>query len=120
KGEVRSSYRGGTVVAAVLEIVQSSSSIYVFMYTEESHSVSQVADFTVEPNDGVTLHYTYRNQPLPGAARSMEMHEGAASLLYHKDIDVLDGLYYTGRGRGTYGSLRFERVTTKVLRRFND
>jgi len=60
-GTVTSSWNNKTS-PAVLEITQSSSSIIVAMYTLQSESVSQTAEFEVRRADGrPILHYIYDN-----------------------------------------------------------
>lgn len=50
----------------------------------------------------------------------MEMHEGSVSLTLLEDIRVLDGTYYTGRGRQTHGTMRFAYSAPELLRRFRE
>jgi SMODS-associating 2TM, beta-strand rich effector domain len=94
--------------AAVLEITQTSSSIVVALYTMNSESVSQTAEFEVRRADGrPVLHYIYENHPYSPAPGSMERHEGTVALTYFAAKRMLEGSYYTGRGRQTFGTMTF-------------
>jgi hypothetical protein len=103
---------------AVLEIDQTASKVIVSLYTEGSQSVSQIADFKPATNGALQLHYSYRNEPAPHSPGSMQIHVGTGALTYFEDMNVLEGEYYTGRGRQTYGTMRFQFDSRTVLRRF--
>ncbi len=57
------------------------------------------------------VSYEYVNEPKPLAPTLMQIHRGFADLTLSLDGRVLDGDYYTGRGRQTYGSLHLEKET---------
>lgn len=116
-GHLKSSY-DNQELEAVLEIVRTSSAISVSLYGERSQSVSEIADFTVGSNNQTKLHYVYRNAPGSLSPESMQMHLGTVSLVCFTDARVLEGDYYTGRGRQTYGTMRFEFVGRALLHRF--
>ncbi len=116
-GRLKSSY-DNEELEAVLEIVQTSSAIAVSLYSERSHSVSEIADFTVGSNGQTRLHYVYRNAPASLSPDSMQMHLGTVALTYFADVRALEGDYYTGRGRQTYGTMRFEFSDRTLLHRF--
>ena len=116
-GRLHSSHNGEEL-EAVLEIVQTSSGISVSLYGERSQSVSEIADFTVGSNGQTKLHYVYRNAPGSLSPDSMQMHLGTALLVCFTDARVLEGDYYTGRGRQTHGTMRFEFAGRALLHRF--
>src|SRR6266852_1416362 len=97
-GQIKSSFNNEEL-DAVLEVVQTSSKVVVSLYTERSQSVSQIADFSVSTNGTTQLHYIYRNVPAPHTPDSMQMHVGTVALTFFEDVNVLEGEYYTGRGR---------------------
>ena len=72
----------------------------------QSHSISGTLKVTdiVNPE----LSYLYINQPKPSAPETMEIHRGTATL--ELKGDVLEGDYYTGLGRMTYGFLRLSKI----------
>jgi hypothetical protein len=115
-GRIKSSFKHEEL--AVIEIVQSSSRVVVSLYTERSQSVSQIADFTIAPNGQTQLHYIYRNTPALHSHESMQIHVGTVALTVFDDVRVLDGEYYTGRGRQTYGTMRFDFSARRLLHRF--
>ena len=89
------------------------------MYTMESESVSQTAEFEIRKGDGrPVLHYIYDNHPKSAAPGSMERHEGTAALTYFEEKRLLEGSYYTGRGRQTFGNMTFFYEKPKLFGRF--
>jgi len=48
----------------------------------------------------------------------MERHEGTAALTYFDDKHTLEGTYYTGRGRQTFGGMMFRFKEKKLYGRF--
>ena len=64
-------------------------------------------------SDAVLTH-TYRNRPTD-AEEDMQMHEGTAELTLRED-GAMDGIYYTGRGRKTHGTLTLRRVSAEEER----
>ena len=56
------------------------------------------------------LTYEYLNVPLPNAKKTMHIHRGNVRFSLETDGKVLEGEYYSGRGRQTFGISRFERV----------
>ena len=76
--------------------------------TEQSRSYSIAATLKVVDLANPELSYLYVNQPKALAPGSMEMHRGTSSL--ELKGSVLQGEYYTGRGRMTFGSIRLTRI----------
>lgn len=105
--------------AIVLEVRQTASRIELSGYTEQSESVSKVASFETRSDGGVYVTYAYENRPRSGTPQTMECHEGTTTLTYFDDIRVLQGSYYTGRGRHTDGTIRVTYDRRSLLRRFD-
>ena len=77
--------------------------------TSESHSLSGI--ILSESPVSKVLSYEFRNEPKPYAIDTMHVHRGTGRLALSKvdDAEVLDGEYFTGRDRQTYGTLHFEK-----------
>ena len=58
------------------------------------------------------LTYEFLNEPKSHTAATMAIHRGTASLRLQRSDreDVLEGEYYTGRGRTNHGALRLVRT----------
>ena len=55
------------------------------------------------------LVYTFVNEPRANAAPTMEMHRGTTWLRLGESGRVMEGHYYSGRGRQLYGDIALER-----------
>ena len=108
-GEVKSSYgqAGGTHSFSVI-ILQRWSKILVRLETEHSRSRSITASLTTSDVPNPELSYQYVNEPKSNAPGTMEMHRGTATL--ELTDSGLEGDYYTGRGRGEVGTIRFSQA----------
>lgn len=107
-GEIASSHdQGGQPLQVSVVISQRWSKILVELETEESHSKSVAASFLTGRSLSPELMYAYVNEPKPWAQKSMEIHKGTARLAFTGQ--ALEGDYYTGRGRGTVGSIRLTK-----------
>lgn len=84
--------------------------ISIVMETEYSKSQSEMVFFNTRSAEGISLSYLYRNNPNSSAVQSMNMHQGTVSLVIKEH--VLEGYYYTGRGRQTFGDLSLKRKNT--------
>lgn len=91
-----------------LTIAQSWTRISIAGRFGESESESEGFAFIRRRGPDAVLVHTYRNRPTTGSSTSMEMHEGTAELTLGRDGE-LRGRYYTGRGRGTQGTLSLTR-----------
>lgn len=94
-----------------VRINQTWTQIMVLLSSTTSDSHTLTASIEVNAPEGAVLTYQYENQPKPGAARTMEMHIGTARLVL-TDGQVLEGYYYSGRGRGEYGSIHLEQTNS--------
>lgn len=110
KGYGTSSYDGHKIRRpTTITITQSWTQICVSLKGEESGSDSLLAGIlTKEPR--VNLSYVYMNRPISGAPETMQIHYGTAELSLSRDGKILEGDYYSGRGRGTTGTLHVERT----------
>jgi hypothetical protein len=91
------------------QIDQTWTRIGVRLETTSSESISTIASMTTDQTEGVKLNYEYVNQPKATATTTMHMHRGFASLSLSEGNRILQGDYYTGRGRQTYGRLYLEK-----------
>jgi SMODS-associating 2TM, beta-strand rich effector domain len=116
EGNISSSFENHEVRhQASLQITQTWTQMRVILQTEHSRSHSLSASLiTVNPAD-INLSYEYFNEPRSSAATTMAPHRGAASLVLRQGEGsrILDGDYYSGRGRGNHGTLSFkeEQIT---------
>lgn len=109
--EFRSSYDDyKTAYPAEVDIKQSWSTLSVTLHAEKSRSQSEVAAINVDDGGTCWLIYEYLNEPSLEAKETMHAHRGTARLAVKSG--ELDGEYYTGRDRKTFGKLKFKRATT--------
>jgi len=113
RGHVVSSFDGHKKPHEVrIRITQTWTRIAILLSSDTSSSHTLTAAIQVRAPEGVVLSYQYENQPRPGAVKTMEIHLGTARLVFSDDR-VLEGYYYSGRGRQEYGSIHLERVQSK-------
>lgn len=113
-GTVKSSfnnYNPDKSVEATLRITQNWTQISIALETHYSKSRSLAATVITQDPHGVTLSYEYLNEPHPNAKSTMHAHRGTAILTLQSNGEVLEGEYYTGRGRGNFGILKFEKTS---------
>jgi hypothetical protein len=99
----------GRLHEGIIEIRQDWTRISIELRTDESRSWSTVATVATRPGGPIELCYQYMNEPLAGAPTELHAHRGTATLMLTPDGTVLEGEYYTGRDRQSYGTLRLER-----------
>jgi hypothetical protein len=58
----------------------------------------------------IMLSYEYINEPRVSATASMHMHRGTGRFVLSGGGNVLEGEYYSGRDRQTFGTVRLEKV----------
>ena len=93
-----------------LKIKQNWTRIEIKMETEESTSYSQIASILTDVSQDTFLNYYYQNKPEPDASPDMGKHEGTAMLTYKNGNKLkLEGYYFTGRDRETYGKVYLEK-----------
>jgi len=113
EGHLTSSYDGNQH-AITVKIRQDWTRICISLYTANSVSHSRVASLLTNDSGGVTLSYEYINEPRADASASMVPHRGMTSL-YLENANILDGSYYTGRGRNTFGLMRMHRTQHETV-----
>jgi hypothetical protein len=94
---------------ATLKISQHWTHISIVLESERSGSKSQIAAILTKDLNIAILSYEYMNEPLPDAEDTMHMHRGTARLVLKDNGNLLEGDYYTGKGRETFGRLIFGR-----------
>ncbi len=110
EGHVLSSYDRHTRQYPVrVRIEQTWSEICISLTGERSRSSSELAGILTKARP-VTLGYVYLNNPEEASPDTMYMHRGTTQLRLGDDPTILEGDYYSGRGRQTYGSIRLVRV----------
>lgn len=94
---------------ATLNIRQSWTRISVRLVRSQSRSRSEGATILVNANEGVRLSYEYRNDPEMKQPDALATHRGTAVLVLGCDQErrILEGSYYTSRGRATMGAMHF-------------
>ena len=111
-GYVTSSFDGhATNHDAYLEIHQTWTELSVCLRTDRSQSRSLIGTITTQNPTAGTLGYEYINEPKANAVPNMQIHRGTArlNLTTLDDRWVLEGEYYSGRGRQSFGTLHFEK-----------
>ncbi len=92
-----------------VRIQQSWTRIIVSLRGKDSNSYSVAATLLAQSPEGAVLSYQYRNEPLPHAKETMQIHYGTAKLVL-SDTGTLDGEYYSGRGRENFGAIHLQRT----------
>ncbi len=111
KVEFRSSYDNfATAYEGELTIKQTWSRMVVLlkMTTTKSRSHSVFSNLQ-RHNSEYVLAYLYTSKPDPDAVQTMHPHDGAAWITIHQN-GVLEGQYFTGRGRATHGTMTLSRI----------
>ena len=107
-GSVRSSIDNYTSAYEVKVVIrQHWSRLTVRLETEHSQSRSLGATFRIGDLPYPELSYLYINEPKAGSHVSMNSHRGTVVLEFKET--VLEGQYYTGRGRMTNGTIHLTR-----------
>ena len=106
-GYVESSYGNGSIHEVTILITQKWSKLVVRFETELSLSYSISGSLKVADVVNPELSYLYVNEPKASAPDTMTIHRGTATLELKED--ALEGDYYTGRGRMTFGSIKLTR-----------
>ena len=112
-GSVTTSFDGhATDHEAYLEIHQTWTGLSVCLKTDRSQSRSLIGTITTQNPTAGTLSYEYINEPKANAVANMQIHRGTARLDLTTSGDrwVLEGEYYSGRGRQNFGTLHFEKA----------
>jgi hypothetical protein len=114
-GPLHSSYNGGTNFEGMLVIHQTWGKMVIEFRTDSSASYSRMAALYITPGPSEGLIYEYASDPRADAKETMHAHRGFAFLKLSTDRNWLEGDYYTGRDRTTYGTMRLRRLSPRVL-----
>ncbi len=117
KGQLFSSYTDhSSPLDTELTISQTWTSILISLETTTSISRSRAAAFVIDQPGRISLIYEYLCEPRPAATDTMHTHRGTAELHISSNGTSLEGEYYTGRDRQTYGALNLQRVSRTTVR----
>ncbi len=111
-GQIKSSHDNFLQAYRIKIMIQQDwTHIAVRIKAEESTSHSFVAAILTEDPRGIILTYQYQNKPNPETIDTMAIHEGTTFLKLEEK--KLEGEYYTGRGRATFGKLELTRPQSR-------
>jgi len=110
---IKSSYGGfEDTTNAIATIRQTASKICIGLQMEKSSSYSIHSVLTrIDRINPFQLIYHYINQPKADALKTMAIHQGTTWLDISDDLKVMEGDYYSGRGRQRFGTIKFTRST---------
>lgn len=116
-GPIHSSHNGGSQGKGMITIRQTWSKILIEFESTTSSSLSRMASFNITPGPSHGLIYEYTSDPRSHANPAMHAHRGLAFLKLSQSRNCLEGDYYTGRDRGTQGTMKMLLVSCEVLDR---
>jgi hypothetical protein len=93
-------------------IVQSWDKLRILSSTSQSKSNSTTAALVYDQAEGYRLLYTYRNDPKVGE-KVLRSHRGTVDIIFSEDLKTAEGDYFTGYGRGNYGTMKLTKVNEK-------
>ncbi len=96
---------------------QTWSAINIQLRATSSISNSTIAAVNTLDSSEATLKYEYVNEPSTRSLSTMSMHRGSANLRLSPDGKFLEGDYFNGRGRQTFGEMKFTLITRKYINR---
>ena len=92
-----------------VQIEQTWSRLSITARWSNSESASLSAVLQQGPGMRPELVYTYVSEPGAMAVPAMEMHRGTTWLRLGESYKVMEGHYYSGRGRQSHGDIALER-----------
>lgn len=110
--EVTSSFNNfSPIQSGVLIIRQTYSRMLIRYKNEQSYSRSLTASLFWDEGEGqYHLNYQYTNNPNFDQVSTMNMHHGTATLrISGAKVNLIEGEYYTGRGRETHGTIKAKK-----------
>lgn len=111
-GTLKSSYdRHVESRPVTVTVRQTWTNMLVSLSTARSRSRSVTASMVT--GDTPEIWFNYRNEPSNENPRTMNMHYGTA-ILRCVGPDTIEGDYFTGRSRTTYGTLRLSRSSRSL------
>ena len=90
-------------------IYQTWDSILICLETNNSKSESKSGSISLNSKHQKKIAYTYTNIPTVSSIKTMQIHTGTTELTLSEDGNCLEGNYYTGRGRVSYGCIKLTR-----------
>jgi hypothetical protein len=114
-GTIHSSYNDTDYDGIVIYIHQTWSRVSVHLQTQTSGSRSTMAAINTLGSSEATLKYEYMNEPTARSMQTMSIHRGTANMRLSPDSCLLEGDYFTGRGRQTFGDMRFKLISRDRL-----
>ncbi|WP_441339200.1 hypothetical protein [Pseudanabaena sp. Chao 1811] len=114
---MHSSYNDTDYDGIVLYVHQTWSSVSVQLQTMTSSSRSTMASINTLDSSESTLKYEYMNEPTARSLQTMSIHRGTANMRLSPDGLSLEGDYFTGRGRQTFGDMRFKLMSRDRITR---
>lgn len=109
-GELHSSHAEGTKLHGMVHVHQTWKNLCVEFDFQESRSYSVMAAVNVTPGPTEGLTFQYTNAPRHGATETMNAHVGLNHLRLSPDGKILEGDYFSGRGRQTFGWMKLVRI----------
>ncbi len=110
RGSLKSSFdEHASEIKATLKIFQTWTTIKIVLTADQSLSYSESASIIISAPEGKYLIYQYINEPKPNAVGTMNIHRGTVRLIFDEKKNILEGEYYSGRGRQNFGVLNFKR-----------
>lgn len=107
-GNLKSSFDNhSSEVKATLKIFQDWTRIKILMTTAQSSSHSESASIVIDAPEGKYLSYQYINDPKSNAIETMNIHRGTVRLIFDEKKNILEGEYYSGRGRQQFRQFIF-------------
>ena len=104
-GTIASSYSGfETDQQVTVTIEQTWTKMAVRLNAAKSRSWSVTASVLTNAPEGLVLTYLFDNEPKAEAVSTMQRFRGT-TVLVSTEPGLLEGHYYTGRGRETHGSI---------------
>ena len=109
-GRLESSDPHVAELAGMMTIHQTWTNICVEFECEKSRSFSLMAVVNVTPGMTEGLTFEYANSPRHDATETMNAHVGLNHLRLSPGGETLEGDYFSGRGRQTFGRMTLRRV----------
>lgn len=108
---IRSSWdEGKNIYKAKYVVKQTWSKVSIVGDFKASKSYSKSANFYIDNSSEKDLLYTYFNEPKGFAKDTMEKHNGQVRADISEDWNIIEGEYFTGRGRKNDGTITLEKL----------
>lgn len=109
-GELQSSHAESISQHGLMHIHQTWAELCVELECQKSRSYSLMAVVNVTPGLTEGLTFEYINTPRNDAKETMNAHVGLNHLRLSPDGKILEGDYFSGRGRQTFGRMKLIRI----------